>query len=75
MFLRYAAKDVEDLIEVKEKMLNELNGIVKNEEISNSIAIEISRSYADQGCNETILGYFKELKKFAAQIPDLFEVQ
>ena len=54
MYIRYAAKDVEDLIEVKEKMLAELDTMFKNG-IGKKIAEVLSIEYVKQGC-KSILG-------------------
>jgi hypothetical protein len=49
MYIRYAAKDVEDLIEVKDKMLAELSSIFKDN-IGIKLAQVLSTEYVKQGC-------------------------
>jgi len=49
MFIRYAAKDVEDLVEVKDKILAELNSIFKDN-IGIKLAEVISKEYLKHGC-------------------------
>jgi len=48
-YLKYAARDIEDLIEVKDKMLNELRSLFK-EEIVEKIVFYLSREYVKKGC-------------------------
>eukprot|EP00826_Nyctotherus_ovalis_P008181 TRINITY_DN12113_c0_g2_i1.p3 TRINITY_DN12113_c0_g2~~TRINITY_DN12113_c0_g2_i1.p3 ORF type:complete len:117 (+),score=41.18 TRINITY_DN12113_c0_g2_i1:261-611(+) len=49
MYLRYAASDVEDLIEIKGKMLAELSQLFKNGR-GPLIAEALSKEYVEQGC-------------------------
>lgn len=49
MSLRYAASDVEDLVEVKGKMLAELSQLFKSGK-GPLVAETLSREYAEQGC-------------------------
>jgi ribonuclease D len=48
-FLKYAARDVEDLIELKDKMLGELGTLFK-EEMAKKIALYLSKEYVKRGC-------------------------
>ncbi len=54
-YIRYAAQDVEDLVEIKEKMLEEGTKLLKSKKVAVAVSECLGRCYAEQGCKAVSL--------------------
>ena len=71
MFIRYAAKDVEDLIEVKERMMNDVEKLMGNVEVARKVAGAMSRAYSEQGCKAGMMAILERISESAKQTLNL----
>ena len=69
MYIRYAAKDVEDLVEIKEKMLCDFTSTFNDYKTGKKVAEILSKSYSEQGCKAGIQGILEQLNEFIVKMP------
>jgi len=68
MFIKYAAKDVEDLLEIKEKMIKKFESFSNDSKLCDIIIQIMSRAYAEQGCIEFMKSLLPKIKKIPEEI-------